>query len=490
MRVSVSKSSILWMLAGVVLGAVGAAVFIQVRLGSGSQDDKIMAQLEELLADPTPVGEFEPIGAHELPPAVRDEEPKEAAVAQAETPAEPGCTDHEPPVADVVLGQPKSSGLGSQIASIFGGVVVARKTEPEPYVADPVPLEPEVEEGPMPRPTQTDEPPMAETVERPTPDGGTVNWSNIERESNPATPDRHYFPAFKNPAYPAAPAPEAAGPPLSAFDFPYIGNYAATLADSTVVLPEAVRQQLKGPNVLVVTAGTDQCLEVYPTSRLEQVPKEAEGKDSEQRKQQRLFYSRIAALRVRSDGSVQLPAHLVRYAGLCEAVVVIGVGDHFEIWDAQKWEEYQVEEMEPKQAGEPGHYLNHRPQYIPQSPAFPLPRELASQEQEVTPYEEQTAQPASENEAQPECDKELPALETGMSAVKLQEARPLKDGQSYRARAARRSPKKVLVTIGDWVEMVDVNRWVELKEQGAKWLAEKQAEDLRQLMLNFDGFHY
>ncbi len=27
-----------------------------------------------------------------------------------------------------------------------------------------------------------------------------------------------------------------------------------------------------------------------------------------------------------------------------------------------------------------GHYLNHPPQYIPPSPPFPLPRELASQE--------------------------------------------------------------------------------------------------------------
>ncbi len=49
-----------------------------------------------------------------------------------------------------------------------------------------------------------------------------------------------------------------------------------------------------------------------------------------------------AAEKVEADklGRVILPTHLKEYANVKNEVKVIGAGDHFEIWDSNKWAEF------------------------------------------------------------------------------------------------------------------------------------------------------
>ena len=42
-----------------------------------------------------------------------------------------------------------------------------------------------------------------------------------------------------------------------------------------------------------------------------------------------------------SQGRFVLPRVMLMYAGIKEKVIIIGAGDHFEIWDEKHWEEYQ-----------------------------------------------------------------------------------------------------------------------------------------------------
>ena len=39
-------------------------------------------------------------------------------------------------------------------------------------------------------------------------------------------------------------------------------------------------------------------------------------------------------------GRILLPAQLKEYASISREIMVIGAGDHFEVWDRSRWEEY------------------------------------------------------------------------------------------------------------------------------------------------------
>lgn len=63
--------------------------------------------------------------------------------------------------------------------------------------------------------------------------------------------------------------------------------------------------------------------------------------DRDNLEKQRFVFSSITYLEIDDQGRFVIPKNLLQYAGLSEkAVVVVGVGDHFEIWDAVKWEKY------------------------------------------------------------------------------------------------------------------------------------------------------
>lgn len=51
----------------------------------------------------------------------------------------------------------------------------------------------------------------------------------------------------------------------------------------------------------------------------------------------RLFYAQAEKMEFDSQGRVRLPERLVQLAGLQREVVVLGVNDHAEVWDAETW---------------------------------------------------------------------------------------------------------------------------------------------------------
>jgi transcriptional regulator MraZ len=46
------------------------------------------------------------------------------------------------------------------------------------------------------------------------------------------------------------------------------------------------------------------------------------------------------------QGRINLPDHLIRKANLDKEVMIVGVSDHFEIWDIERWDLYQREVSE------------------------------------------------------------------------------------------------------------------------------------------------
>src|SRR5947199_9646226 len=123
------------------------------------------------------------------------------------------------------------------------------------------------------------------------------------------------------------------------------GTHPRTLDDKKrLTLPKKVRDQLgEGTEQLFVAQGLDQCLWIYDTGGLERLAEKldkAPATDAEARVFRRLFFAQMEAVDLDKAGRVLLPERLLHFAGLKHEVVLIGVRDHLELWDAERWQAY------------------------------------------------------------------------------------------------------------------------------------------------------
>ena len=125
------------------------------------------------------------------------------------------------------------------------------------------------------------------------------------------------------------------------------GQYEHSLdSKDRLTVPARFRAALSGG--VVLSAGLDPCVEVFPTSEYtrfeEQVLGELNPLSSAGRMMRRRFHGRSHDEALDAAGRVRIPKHLVEHAelegGPC---VVIGVADHLEIWNAERWAEHDAE---------------------------------------------------------------------------------------------------------------------------------------------------
>ena len=125
------------------------------------------------------------------------------------------------------------------------------------------------------------------------------------------------------------------------------GTHPRTLDDKKrMALPRRMREQLDDPKTLFVTPGPDQCLWLYTQAELEQLAAkldQAPATDAEARVFRRLYFAQTEAVDVDSSGRILIPERLLQFAGLRHEVVLLGVRDHLELWDAQRWQGYLAE---------------------------------------------------------------------------------------------------------------------------------------------------
>lgn len=123
----------------------------------------------------------------------------------------------------------------------------------------------------------------------------------------------------------------------------FFGEYQHSLdAKGRLILPARFRARLAGG--VVITKGMDHCLFGYATEEWERVAEQLSTTPVSSRQGRnfvRLMFSGAAEEEPDRQGRVMIPEHLRRYAGLEKDVAVIGVGNRFEIWDRQKWEEHR-----------------------------------------------------------------------------------------------------------------------------------------------------
>jgi MraZ protein len=125
----------------------------------------------------------------------------------------------------------------------------------------------------------------------------------------------------------------------------FLGEYQHTLdAKGRVSLPRKFRDATGGR--LVVSKGFESSLAVYPVEVYERFLGELMSGGEftrDVRAVRRHFTVGADDVEVDSAGRISLNSALREFAGLKRDVVVAGVGDHIEIWDAATWAAYEQE---------------------------------------------------------------------------------------------------------------------------------------------------
>jgi MraZ protein len=125
----------------------------------------------------------------------------------------------------------------------------------------------------------------------------------------------------------------------------FVGTYHRTLdTKGRIVLPTPLREGLEGG--AYITRGRDGCLVLFPKEGFENAAtglREISTRGAAARKAVRAFFNGAAEGTPDRQGRVGIPEHLRQFAGLEDQVVIGGVANRIEIWDAAR---YQAEDQE------------------------------------------------------------------------------------------------------------------------------------------------
>ena len=129
----------------------------------------------------------------------------------------------------------------------------------------------------------------------------------------------------------------------------YLGEYRHNLtAHNRLALPKRFRFEIEGTEV-VVARGDGNWIEGFAVEKWKQVVQqfltvpftEAEGRNLRRR-----VFASAMLVELDAQGRIVIPDPLLTWAGLKgkvgEELVVLGVGDHFEIWEKNQFEAQEV----------------------------------------------------------------------------------------------------------------------------------------------------
>ncbi len=130
----------------------------------------------------------------------------------------------------------------------------------------------------------------------------------------------------------------------------FLGTHEATLlSGGQMSLPAKIRRVLNSDQI-VLSIGFEKCVFGFSVEGWDEVIGSGFDKpvfDSDGRLIRRQVFASAEVAQFDNQGRFSLPTKLREYAGLKSKIVVIGAGDHFEIWDVSEWNK-MVDQLEGK----------------------------------------------------------------------------------------------------------------------------------------------
>ena len=122
----------------------------------------------------------------------------------------------------------------------------------------------------------------------------------------------------------------------------FMGEYQHNLdTKGRIIIPAKFRDELG--DTMVVTRWLDGCLAIYTMEQWQSLYEKLQILPSTKREARRfthMIMAKASECTLDTQGRIRLPQPLIQEASLEKACVVIGVSDHVEIWDQEKWNEY------------------------------------------------------------------------------------------------------------------------------------------------------
>ena len=123
----------------------------------------------------------------------------------------------------------------------------------------------------------------------------------------------------------------------------FFGSFAHSLDEKgRLMIPRKMREEL-GFKVYIMK-GFDGSLSIYTVERYQKLVEEFNKLSFTQQRNRDYLRAQFATtyeMDVDKLGRLQLPTALLNKFSISRNVIVLGIGDHIEIWDAKKYEEYE-----------------------------------------------------------------------------------------------------------------------------------------------------
>ncbi len=122
----------------------------------------------------------------------------------------------------------------------------------------------------------------------------------------------------------------------------FSGEYKCSAdAKGRLLVPSRLRELFPEGESVYLVRSLDHCINLYTEDRWGNFEEKILSlPETESRAVRRFFYASMQDVEPDGQGRILLPAGLREYAGISKSVIVIGCGDHVEIWDEESYQNW------------------------------------------------------------------------------------------------------------------------------------------------------
>lgn len=121
----------------------------------------------------------------------------------------------------------------------------------------------------------------------------------------------------------------------------FLGSFRPSFSGKgRIVLPKKLREEIAG-NRIVLTRGFDKCLFGFDKREWENQARrhlQSPITEPQGRKLRRYFFSQAQVVELDDQGRFVIPVELLELVPIEDGPVLVGAGDHFEIWQETQWQ--------------------------------------------------------------------------------------------------------------------------------------------------------
>lgn len=126
----------------------------------------------------------------------------------------------------------------------------------------------------------------------------------------------------------------------------FFGSYEHTLDDKgRLLIPKKIKENLGEANLLYIMQGFEGCLAIYTEAEFNHLVDECNNLSfykKNSRDYLRVMLASVSELNLDKVGRIQLPNQILAKFKIEKEVVIIGVNDHFEIWNKSSYRQYEA----------------------------------------------------------------------------------------------------------------------------------------------------